>query len=155
MSPSNYHEILSFHLHDGHPPTRARPLLEPATFYSTSVQTSTSCTNRPDICQCLVVQTSMDDRKKHRTSISMIHVALEPKLRSVLRSSIFTYPVNRGEKLVIQSCIMPGLHTYLVQELNVGTVSWLLTLPEIKNPGVYKDRLSHLPRWKDLLLYTL
>ena len=33
-------------------------------WFKTTVQIFNSCTSRPDICQCMVVQTSMDDMSK-------------------------------------------------------------------------------------------
>ena len=48
----------------------------------------------------------------------MTHVAFESELRSVARSSMHPGPGN----WVSIGCIMPGLPTHLVQELNVGTV---------------------------------
>ena len=56
------------------------------------VQTFNSCTSRPDICQCLVVQTSMDNMSKNKPSTSTTHV--ESKLRLVARSFLHQYPRN-------------------------------------------------------------
>ena len=53
-----------------------------------TVQTSNCCTSRPAVCQCVVVQTTMDNMSKNKPSTSMTHVAFESKLRSVVRSSI-------------------------------------------------------------------
>ena len=50
----------------------------------------------------------------------MIHEAYESKLRSVVRSSMHSCQGNWVS--AVQSCIMPGMPTHLVQELNVGTV---------------------------------
>ena len=47
-----------------------------------------SCTSRPDVCQFLVVQTTMDKMSKNKSSTSLTHVACESMLRSVVRSSI-------------------------------------------------------------------
>ena len=48
-------------------------------------QTFNSCTSRPDICQCLVVQTPMDNMSKYKPSIPMTHIACKAKLLSVVR----------------------------------------------------------------------
>ena len=56
------------------------------------VQTFNSCTSRPVVSQCLVVQTPMDNLPKKETSTSMTHVACESKLRSFVRSSVHPCP---------------------------------------------------------------
>ena len=57
-----------------------------------TVHTFNSCTSRPDVCQCLVVQTPMDIVYKR---ISQAHQWLvSKKLRSVVRSSIHPCPGN-------------------------------------------------------------
>ena len=48
--------------------------------------------------------------QKNKPSTSMTHVACDPKLRSVVGQS------------GVRSCVMLGLPTHLVQELNVYTV---------------------------------
>ena len=40
-----------------------------------TVQTFNSCTSRPDVCQCLVVQSPIDNMSNNRPSTSMTHVA--------------------------------------------------------------------------------
>ena len=52
------------------------------------------CNSRPDVCQCLIVQTSMDGKSKNRPSIAMIHEVCKSKVRSILRSSMHTCPGN-------------------------------------------------------------
>ena len=62
---------------------------------SHTVQTFNSCTSRPDVCQCLVVQTPMDNMSKiNKPSTSMAHVNFKPKLLSVVRSSMHPYSGN-------------------------------------------------------------
>ena len=78
-----------------------------------TVQTFNSCTSRLDVCQCLVVQTPMNN---------VSHVVCESKIRLVLRSSCI-YAKDTGGQSGVWSCVMPGQPTHLVQELNVGTVS--------------------------------
>ena len=46
------------------------------------------------LCQCLVVQTPMDNEKKNKPTTSMTHVAYESKLYSVVRSSMHPQPGN-------------------------------------------------------------
>ena len=57
-----------------------------------TVQICNSCTSRPDVCQCLVVQKPMDNMSKHKPNISMTDVACESKLQ--FRHSI-PAPVDR------------------------------------------------------------
>ena len=52
-------------------------------FNSDTVQTSNSCTSRPDVDQCLVAQTPMYNMSKNKPSTSITHVACE--LGSVVR----------------------------------------------------------------------
>ena len=53
-----------------------------------TVQTFNSCTSRPEVCQCLVVQIPIENMSKHKSSTPMTHVACESELRSVVRSFI-------------------------------------------------------------------
>ena len=57
----------------------------------TTVQTFHSCTNQPDVCQCLVVQTLMGNMSKWKPRTAMTHVhvhaACKQKPHSVVRSS--------------------------------------------------------------------
>ena len=73
-----------------------------------TVQTFNSCTIRPDVCQCLVVHTSIDNPSKNKPSTSMTQVACELKLRSVERSSMHPRPRNwvavRRAALLCQGC---------------------------------------------------
>ena len=55
---------------------------------SPTVQTFTSCTSQPEVCQCLVVQIPIENMSKHKSSTPMTHVACESELRSVVRSFI-------------------------------------------------------------------
>ena len=66
----------------------------PRVFTIPTVQTFNSCTSRPDVCYCLVVQTPIDNMSKNKLSTSMAHIACESKLHWVLRSSIHPCPVN-------------------------------------------------------------
>ena len=47
-----------------------------------------SCPSRPDVYQCLVVQTSLHNISEKKPSTSKTHVACNSKLRSVVRSSM-------------------------------------------------------------------
>ena len=89
-----------------------------------TVQTFNSCTSRLDVCQCPVIHIPMNNMSKKRSSTSKIHVSGESKLRSVVRSVNCDRIHNQatGWQSGVRSCIMPGLPTHLVQELNVGTV---------------------------------
>ena len=53
-----------------------------------TVQIFKSCTSPPDVCYCLVVQTPNDNMSKVKPRTSIVHLACESKLRSVLRSSV-------------------------------------------------------------------
>ena len=61
-----------------------------------TVQEFNSCTSQLDVCQCLVVQTPMDNMSNNKPSISITNVACESKLRSVVMSSMLPYPGNWG-----------------------------------------------------------
>ena len=76
-----------------------------------TVHSSGICTSQPDVYQCLVEQIDT-------SSTSMTHVASASKLRSV---EVIHTSMSRKH---VRSCIMPGLPTYLVQEINVGTVEY-------------------------------
>ena len=54
------------------------------------VQISNSCTSRPDVCQCLVVQTPIDNMSKNRPRTSNG----PSSLRSYVRSSMHLCPEN-------------------------------------------------------------
>ena len=60
-----------------------------------TVQTFNSCTGRPDVRQCLVVQIPMNNMSKNKPSTPMTHVACDSKLRSVVRSYMHQGPVKR------------------------------------------------------------
>ena len=81
------------------------------------IKTFNSCMSRSDVCQCLVVQTPLDNMSKNKPSISMSQIASESESRSVVRSSMHLW---LGK--LVQSCFVPGLPSHLVQELNDGTV---------------------------------
>ena len=53
-----------------------------------TVQAFNSYSSRLDICQCLVVQTPMDNMSKNMSSSFLSHVACEYKLWSIVRSSM-------------------------------------------------------------------
>ena len=53
-----------------------------------TVRTFNSCTSRPEVCQCLVIQTPMDNMSKNKSSTSQAHVACASKLCSFVRSSM-------------------------------------------------------------------
>ena len=53
-----------------------------------TVLTINSCTSRPDVRHCLVVQTPMDNMSKNMPSTPMAHVACRSKLCLVVRSSM-------------------------------------------------------------------
>ena len=58
------------------------------------MQTFNSYISRPDVCQCLVVKTLVDNMSKNKPSTSMTHVVFETKLRPVVRSSMHPCPGN-------------------------------------------------------------
>ena len=60
-------------------------------------------------------------RQENMPSTLMAHEACESNLRSTVRSNARKIVWQSG----LRSCILPGLPTYLGQELNVGTVDLL------------------------------
>ena len=88
------------------------------------VQTSNFCTSRPDVCQCLVVQTTRITCQKNKPSTQITYVACESKLRSVVRSGTLDriHAQDTGWQSGVRSCIMSRLPRHLVQKLNAGTV---------------------------------
>ena len=63
--------------------------------------------------------------KYDNLNISMTHVDCKSKVRLVIRSFLHPYPKS-GWHSGMRSCIMPGLPTDSVQELNIGTVHFIL-----------------------------
>ena len=59
-----------------------------------TIQAFNSCISRPDVWQCLVVKTPIDNMSKNRPCTSMAYVACESKLRSVGNSSMHPCPEN-------------------------------------------------------------
>ena len=92
--------------------------------------TSMDDVKQPDICQCLVVQTMACQKYQSRTS--MIHVTCKSKLRSVLGNPCIN-ALKTGLQSGMRLCIMAGLPTHLVQELNVCTVHIRLCQSVISN----------------------
>ena len=88
-------------------------------FSHSTLQTFNSCTSRPDVYQCTVVQTPIDNVKQNKPRTLMTHVACELKLRSILCIDSLETWWHSG----VRSCVMPGLSTHFVQELNINTVT--------------------------------
>ena len=63
-------------------------------FSHLTLQTFNSCTYRPVVSQCLVVQRTIYYMSKNRSSTSMANVACDLKLRSFVSSSIHLCPGN-------------------------------------------------------------
>ena len=59
-----------------------------------TVQTSNSYTSRPDVCQCLGVQTLMEIMPTNTPSTLVTHLACGSKLGSFARSSMHPWPGN-------------------------------------------------------------
>ena len=59
-----------------------------------TVETFNSCSRQPCVCQCLVVQTPMDNMSKDKPGTPTSHVACESKLHSVVMSSKHPCPGN-------------------------------------------------------------
>ena len=57
-----------------------------------TVQTSNSCTSRPDVHQWPIVQATVDNMSANKSSTPMTHVAWKSKIRSVLKSSMHLGP---------------------------------------------------------------
>ena len=86
-----------------------------------TLQTFSFCTSRPDVSLCLVVQTPIDKMSKYRRNTSITQVACE-KSYFQLSGHLCIHAEETEWQSRVRSCIMPGLPTHLVQELNVGTV---------------------------------
>ena len=86
-----------------------------------TVQAFISCTSRPDVFQCLVVQTPMENMSKIRQAQQRpTYIANQSCVQ--LWGHPCIHAQETGWQSGARSCIMPGLPTHLVQELNVGTV---------------------------------
>ena len=59
-----------------------------------SVQTFKLCSSRPNVCQCLGVQTPVDNMSENKSSTPMTHVACKAKLLSVVKLSMHPWPGN-------------------------------------------------------------
>ena len=64
----------------------------PTRLITLTVQTFNSCSSRPDVRQCLVVQIIVNNMSKNKPSTLMTHVACESKLLSVVRSFMHQGP---------------------------------------------------------------
>ena len=104
-----------------------------------TVQTFNSCTSRPVVYQCLVVEAPVDNMSTYNPSTSMAHVACESKSRSLVRLSVYSCPINRWQ-VGVWSCMVPR---YLVQELNVGTVDAPISALPVTNPRAVPRRNIH------------
>ena len=96
-------------------------------YLTSRVQTFNSHTSKLDICQCLVVQTPMDNVSKDKLNTSMTHVAMFSC--EVIHASM---PRKLGGSQVCGCVFFPALPTHLVQELNVSTAAFNLRA----RPGV-------------------
>ena len=74
-------------------------------------QTSDSCTSRPDVSQCQVVQNPWIACQQNNASISMTQVAYKKKPLSDVRSSMHPCPGNWWQP-GFRSCIIPRLPTH-------------------------------------------
>ena len=89
--------------------------------------TFNSCISRPDVCQCLVLQHPWKICQRNMPCTSMINAAGQPKLHLGVRiGTCGPIHAQDGWRSGVRSCIMPGLPTHIVHELNAGTVrlSW-------------------------------
>ena len=73
-----------------------------------TVQIFNSCTSRPDVCHCLVVQTSMNNMSRKKPNTSMKHAACEPKLGSVVTSYIRPCQEKLGGNQACGRVFCPG-----------------------------------------------
>ena len=81
----------------------------------TTVQIFKFCTSRPDVCQCLVVNTPMDNMTENKKNTSMTHVACASKLRSVVMSGTRKLGVKRAcGRVFIPGCPHNYLHLFLM-----------------------------------------
>ena len=98
--------------------------------YFSTVQTFNSCTSRPDVCQCLVVQIPMDKMSKNKPSTLKTHNSFWIKSENYvqLRGHPCIHAKETGLQSGVRSCIKPRLPTHLVQELNVNTVDILKSI---------------------------
>ena len=88
-----------------------------------TVQTFHYYTSRPDVSQCLVVQTPTENMSKRAKHINA-HVACGSKLRSVVNYLPCIYTLQTRLQSGVRSCFLLGLPAHLVQELNVDTVCY-------------------------------
>ena len=72
---------------------------------------------------------------RNKSSISMTHVIELRSYESKLRSGtcVRTHAQENGSQSVVRLCLMPGLPTHLVQELNVCTVVTLHHIYRVNN----------------------
>ena len=78
-----------------------------------TVQTFNSCTSRPDVCQCLVVQIPMDNMSENKPS-----VARKSKLHSIVRSSMQSCP---GDLVAFGRAVVH--HAWAAQAFSAGIKS--------------------------------
>ena len=98
-------------------------LLTP-TFHPTSVENTCSRDidrdiHVPDVCQCLVVQTPMDDLSKNKPSTSMIHTACKSKLCTVVWSQM--HPCS-GNWVAIRHAVV--YYVWASHAYSAGTKCW-------------------------------
>ena len=92
-----------------------------------------SCTSPPDICQCLVVQKPTGNMSNHRQSSSAsLRIKATSNCHPCVRAKETGWPSG------VRSCIMPGLSTHSVQELNIGT----LGIPKVDFFLIFLHRYS-------------
>ena len=86
-----------------------------------TVQTFTSFTSRPDVYQCLVVQTVKNRMymSKDKSCTSLTYVACKSRLRFLVRSCTCGCILAQegGWQSDVRPCIMPGLPMHLVQKI--------------------------------------
>ena len=68
--------------------------IKPNNAVTCTLQAFNYCTSRPDVCQCLVVQTPIENKPRNTPSTPMTHEACELKLLSVVRSCMHQGPGN-------------------------------------------------------------
>ena len=88
-------------------------------YFNHTVQTFNSCTGRQDVCQCLVVQTSMITKSKNKPNTPMIHIRnVACKCTFICEVIHASMPWKLWWQSGVRSCDMSRLPMHLVQELN-------------------------------------
>ena len=96
-----------------------------------TVQTFYSSTSRPDVCQCMFVQTPIDNMSNNMPSTPMTHVACESKLRFSCEVIHASMPRKLGDstcRILCPSCSRIQCRNYMSALYLLPTVLALVVL---------------------------